>query len=111
MDDSLFYVTALLIPIVFVILGSCIRYIIKRKKEWELFYFGIELTLAGLAAAFLHLMSPPPEQHTEMRPTAPHPASSLLTGRLNTDIMIALSSPSHWSYAAVVGRFSFCFSH
>ncbi len=98
MDDLTFYVTAVIVPVLFVLIGAGTRLIIKRKVEWELLYFGIELVLAGMAAAIIHLITP----HDEPPPT-PQAKNALLTTPSIADILVSFTNPSHWSYAQRAG--------
>ena len=102
MDDSAFYLTALIIPLGFVLVGSLTRFIINRKLEWEICYLGVDLILVGLAAAVVHLISPHIEPTTLATQTGS--TSSLLTSARTTDIIGGrLLPPSAWSYGQKAG--------
>ena len=110
MNDSVFYVTAVFIPVLFVLVGSAIRFIIKRKVEWELCYFGIELVLAGFASVLIHLFNPPADKATPaLVPTFAQGAAkaALLTKSqdANTQSILSalVSAPSQWSYSGRCG--------
>ena len=109
MNDSVFYVTAVFIPVLFVLVGSAIRFIIKRKLEWELCYFGIELVLAGFASVLIHLFNPPAEPAGSALALHASAKDALLTKSQNaniqgTNIMATLvSAPSQWSYSGRCG--------